>query len=200
VFEAGKRYTLEVDAGWPDAHGKPLAKGLRRELSVGPPAGSRIDVSAWKLSPPDGAAGALDVTFPAPLDAALAERELGVFDAAGKKVEGKVELLDGEKGWRFTPAEGWAAGEYRLRVGPDLEDLAGNGSIACSTPSGRPRASRCASGASSWGRGDRPSPFAERKVFGIRQAKTFRGAKGDDGLPAGSRRVMLPTHLGGPTR
>jgi hypothetical protein len=49
-----------------------------------------------------------------------------VLDAADRPVTGKVEVIDGETGWRFTPTKAWATGDYRIRLAEELEDLAGN--------------------------------------------------------------------------
>lgn len=126
VFEAGKRYTLTVDPAWPDASGKPLKAGMRKAFTVAAPAADRIDVAGWKLTPPSTPTGALEVRFPRPLDHALLERCLTVVDAAGVAAPGRGDILDAETRWRFTPTKRWAAGSYRLRVGAELEDLAGN--------------------------------------------------------------------------
>jgi hypothetical protein len=37
-----------------------------------------------------------------------------------------VSIVGGETRWRFTPRSPWGAGDYRLVVGTDLEDVAGN--------------------------------------------------------------------------
>ena len=63
VLEAGKRYTLVIDAGWPDAAGRPLVKPVRKAFTVAAPLAERIDPAAWKLVAPTGA-GPLAVRFP----------------------------------------------------------------------------------------------------------------------------------------
>jgi hypothetical protein len=37
-----------------------------------------------------------------------------------------VALAEGDSAWTFTPKLPWLAGDYTLRVGGALEDLAGN--------------------------------------------------------------------------
>ena len=126
VLEAGRRYTLVVDGGWPDAAWRTLGAAFEKGYTVSAPAAERIDPSVWTLAPPAARDGALEVRFPRPLDRALLERSLAVADAAGRPVEGTAEVAAGEGGWRFTPSRPWPPGDYRLVVGPDLEDLAGN--------------------------------------------------------------------------
>lgn len=126
VLEAGGRYTLVVDGGWPDAAGRPLGAAVEKAYTATAPAAERVDPAAWTVTPPAAADGPLEVRFPRPLDRALLERSLAVADAAGRAVEGTATIAAGETGWRFTPSRPWPPGDYRLAVGPDLEDLAGN--------------------------------------------------------------------------
>jgi hypothetical protein len=41
-------------------------------------------------------------------------------------VAGDVEVDSLVRVWRFRPNQTWVAGPHRLRVSPELEDLAGN--------------------------------------------------------------------------
>lgn len=41
-------------------------------------------------------------------------------------MRGSGRLGRDDAGWQFEPAEAWAPGGYRLLIGPELEDLAGN--------------------------------------------------------------------------
>ena len=49
-----------------------------------------------------------------------------VLDARGAPVPGSVELSGQDSVWNLTPHAAWAEGDYTLRVGGALEDLAGN--------------------------------------------------------------------------
>jgi hypothetical protein len=60
-----------------------------------------------------------------PLDEALFARMLCVEDANGHPVAGESSVDSQGKRWRFVPREAWAAGSYVLRIGAQLEDLAG---------------------------------------------------------------------------
>ena len=68
----------------------------------------------------------LVIEFGESLDRALTERLLAVEDAAGAAVDGHVQLSAGETRWSFSPERPWRPGDYRLRISPSLEDLAGN--------------------------------------------------------------------------
>jgi hypothetical protein len=127
VLEEGKSFTIEVDAGWPDAAGRPLAEGLRKTIRVRPPDDRQPDPAAWTLSAPR--AGSLDplrVLLGEPLDAALLERAIEVKDPAGARVPGRVVVDLLETRWSFVPAGPWKAGAHALSVDVLLEDLAGN--------------------------------------------------------------------------
>jgi hypothetical protein len=126
-LESGKWYTLVVDAAWRDARGKTLGVPFRRVFRVVEDDHQPPDSKDWTLEVPAAASRApLTVRFPEPLDHALLERLLWVRGPDGVEVEGKVEIADHERLWRFTPAAPWAAGAHQLVTESILEDLAGN--------------------------------------------------------------------------
>lgn len=123
----GRRFTLAIDAGWLDATGQPLAQKHERTFRVGPPDRTPIAPGEWKIAAPAAAGrGALRVTFPEPMDHALALRLLRVTQEDGTPVGGTATLADAERHWSFTPSRPWQAGSHRLVVPATLEDLAGN--------------------------------------------------------------------------
>ena len=126
VFESGNRYTLEIDASWPDIHGKPLARPHRKQYLATPAARERIAPATWVINPPVRVTEPLAVRFPKALDKALIERVITVTDSLGKPVTGLVEALPGETGYRFRPEHPWKPGNYTLSIGPALEDPSGN--------------------------------------------------------------------------
>lgn len=127
ALEAGKRYTLEIDAGWHDSDGLPLKESFRKSFQVGPQDREPPDTLTWKIkSPKAGTRDPLTVNFPEPMDRALALRVILVADPAGRWVEGEPALSDHEQSWNFTPQKAWAAGNYQLQVQNTIEDLAGN--------------------------------------------------------------------------
>ena len=46
--------------------------------------------------------------------------------AEGREVAGAVSITEAETVWRFVPRDPWRDGTYRLVVGSELEDVAGN--------------------------------------------------------------------------
>ena len=126
-LEEGKKYTLVIDREWVDADGKLLKADYRKSFSVGPADRKALDESAWRvLAPKPGAADPVAVEFPEPMDQALLEGQLEVFDSVGNFVSGSVQIDRDETRWRFTPNSPWKSGAYSIRVGKILSDLAGN--------------------------------------------------------------------------
>ena len=127
VLEEGKTYTLVIDRQFEDANGNPLKEEFRKKFKAIAPNDKQPDPKTWKLKAPTaGERGPLIVTFPKPMDQALAERMVWVVDPSGTKVAGKVTIAEHETVWRFTPEKAWEAGSYQLVADTRLEDLAGN--------------------------------------------------------------------------
>ncbi len=127
VLEAGKSYELVVDDGWTDAAGQTLQAGFHKAFRAGPPDETSPDPKTWSVHPPaPETRDPLDVRFPEPLDRALLDRLIAVRDGGDRVVRGTVAVADEETAWRFIPAVSWRPGEYRLVIGTDLEDAAGN--------------------------------------------------------------------------
>jgi hypothetical protein len=126
ILEAGTSYTLVIDAGWPDAEGRPLRAGARKAFRAGPPDEVQPTPSNWTFeSPRPATREPLVVRFPEPLDRAMLARAL-TAEVGGAAVAGRVEVGAGETLWRFVPEAPWPGGPIALRVDTELEDLAGN--------------------------------------------------------------------------
>lgn len=126
-LRAGQTYTLEIDAAWRDAQGRPLAEPFRRTLRVGSEILAPLEPTAWDVSVPASSSLApLVVRFPWAVDRALAERVVGVETADGAPVDGRPEVADHETTWRFVPRSAWAPGGYRIVALSVLEDPSGN--------------------------------------------------------------------------
>jgi hypothetical protein len=126
LTESGK-YTFVIDHDWLDAEGKPLKQDFKKSFSVVEADRKALDEGTWKVvAPKSGTADAVAVEFPEPMDHALLQRQLGVLDASGKPVQGRVEIDRDETRWRFIPRALWKPGKYRIQVGTVIADLAGN--------------------------------------------------------------------------
>jgi hypothetical protein len=127
VLEEGKLYTLVIDKGLEDGNGNPIKETFKKSFQAIAPDDTQPDPKNWKIKAPTaGTRKPVVVTFPKPLDHALAERLVWVADRADHKLAGKVTLSEHETVWQFAPVKPWEAGTYHLITDTRLEDLAGN--------------------------------------------------------------------------
>lgn len=126
ALQAGRSYTLEIDAGWLDAEGKPLTAPHRKTFRVTTADGEPLDPQTWRVAAPAGGVEPVIVDFPEPVDHALLERVVGVVTATGAPVAGESVISREETRWAFAPDEPWEPGRYRIEAATILEDLAGN--------------------------------------------------------------------------
>lgn len=118
----GRKYTLAIDAQWPDARGVGLVEGFQKAFTAGPAKRDTPDPAKWRITAPKpGTSNPLIVDFPDPMDYALLQRLLQV-----PGLTGAITVLNNETQWRFTPDSPWKAGAWTLVVDSTLEDLAGN--------------------------------------------------------------------------
>ncbi|MDQ3623363.1 MAG: Ig-like domain-containing protein, partial [Verrucomicrobiota bacterium] len=127
ALEAGKRYALEIDQAWKDGAGNPLQASFRKVFRVGSPDRDPPDPAQWKVQAPTPETRApLAITFPEPLDHALAQRLIRVTGESGEGIEGKTALENQERHWSFVPTRPWRRGAYHVVIQTTIEDLAGN--------------------------------------------------------------------------
>jgi len=127
ALETGKSYSLVIDSDWKDGAGNLLQAGFAKRFSVAAPDRDPPDPARWNIQAPQpGTQTPLMVTFPEPMDQALAQRIIQVTGDSGEALSGSVTLGDQERRWVFVPANPWRPGTYQLVVPTTLEDLAGN--------------------------------------------------------------------------
>jgi len=127
ILVPGRKYTLVIGKEWLDADGKPLAANFEKKFTAGPMVEEIVDHKQWKIAPPAARTQQpLTIRFPRPLDRGLLQWTIVVHDAAGKPLEGDVNVADEERRWEFRPDRSWAAGDYTLVADTRLEDSAGN--------------------------------------------------------------------------
>jgi len=126
-LEAGRSYTLVIDAELRDAAGQKLGQEYRKRFTVRAADRQSPQPQQWRVEPPSRASRApLAVVLPEPLDHALLMRSLSVQDATGTRLAGSVSIDQQERRWQFVPQAAWRSGEHRLVIDTSLEDLAGN--------------------------------------------------------------------------
>lgn len=126
-LQPGHRYTLVIDHAWTDAAGEPLRADYRKSFTVSAAERTPPAPADWRVTaPPAGSRDALVVTFPRPMDRALALRLIRVAAPDGRDLDGAIELGDRERRWSFIPSSPWPAGAHALVIATTIEDLAGN--------------------------------------------------------------------------
>jgi hypothetical protein len=127
ALEENKSYTLIIDSAWPDASGAPLKSKFEKQFRVGPEDREAPDPKAWKLEAPRaGTSDPVRITFPDPMDHALALRMIHIIAADGATVPCDKRLEQNEQGWLAFPKAPWKASNYKVLVQTTIEDLAGN--------------------------------------------------------------------------
>jgi len=138
----GKRLTVFFDPGKnkrgveaPHSELSPLKEGesyriafgtVQHAFRVGPAIRERVDLSSWVISVVRGPARTVDIKCDRVMDAALLMDQLQVEDEDGRPVFATVRIIGGGRGVRLKPSRLLKRGKYRIRVGPLLEDVAGN--------------------------------------------------------------------------
>lgn len=126
-MEAGKSYKLVIDREWRDGNGAPLIANFEKAFRVGPADRQPPDQTQWQVQPPTpNSREALTITFPEPMEHALASRMIAVTKELGESVLGTVALENQERRWTFTPNTAWQRGRYSIVIQTTIEDLAGN--------------------------------------------------------------------------
>ncbi len=116
ALREGDQVTLEIDD-----------PPLRKTWTVTAAQRRRIIVADWRVAPPPAAGSReqLRVTHGGVFDQSAADL-IAVADAAGRRVEGRVQLSADGAQWLFLPSLPWRPGQFTLRIHPTLEDAAGN--------------------------------------------------------------------------
>jgi len=127
ALEAGKKYQLIIDRQWKDATGHPLKEMFTKTFSVGPPDRTPVDPKEWKIEiPKPQTRDPLAITFPKPMDYALASRMIHIVRDSGESLRGTNSLVNHEQRWLFASDAPWAVSKYVVAVQTTIEDLAGN--------------------------------------------------------------------------
>jgi hypothetical protein len=127
ALEAGQSYALVIQREWKDSTGSPLKEPFQKVFRVGPPDRDPPDPARWKVQPPAaGTREPLTITFPEPMDHALAQRVIRPVLGSDAPLDGETALDHHEQRWSFKPHQPWPRGQGALLVQKTIEDLAGN--------------------------------------------------------------------------
>ena len=126
-LEKGKSYTLKISGAWKSAAGLALGHDVVGQFLVGERDDKIPRPEQWVLSTvAPSTASRLKINFGEPLDHFLVPETIRVLDPRGRRVRGRVTVVNQGSGAEFLPEERWQPGKYILRTASHLEDLAGN--------------------------------------------------------------------------
>ena len=126
VLVPGKYYTLVIEDGVRSTKGIPFGEDQRHTFFTLPEDHERPLPQTWERQ--DVIAGTrlpLEVISPDPLDHALVPRYVKIY-RKGKPVQTTFSLGEQDNQFSLFPCKPWEPVEYEMRVGKQLEDLAGN--------------------------------------------------------------------------
>ena len=127
IFEEGKSYELVIAKDWKDAGGNEIGKEFVKRFKVEAEDHVQPTPSKWKVSTPTaGTKNALEIAFDGPLDHAMLQRSIRVFDSSGNEINGEIAVSENETVWALTPTKAWGKGSYKIAIDDNLEDPAGN--------------------------------------------------------------------------
>lgn len=126
VLTPGSHYELAFDPSWKDALGRAIGNAESKTFVVSSVDRKIITPGAWQiLVPAPGTTESMQVSWPQPLDHALAKRMIQVV-WQDKDVPVIAKLFNAETQLKLIPSTPWKSGTYYLEINPLLEDLAGN--------------------------------------------------------------------------
>lgn len=125
ILEEGRHYRLEISPEWKTEKGAEMGKVSGRrwgvEFKAGPVDDTQPNPASWKVK---RHVGGITVTTGESLDPASVEKRVTFFGPSGSRA-GDLRFSVFE-GYFLVDGGTWDAGEYRMQIDPELEDLAGN--------------------------------------------------------------------------
>ena len=121
----GKRYTLVIDASWPDARGVPMVEGSRKRSAADPRNAFRPILAVDRDRAEGGHMRCRNSRFPTPMNYPLLQRMIRVSGPRGI-LNGTVEIARQETEWRFVPQQPWATRRLPAHCGYGARRRAGN--------------------------------------------------------------------------
>ena len=132
VLREGRTYVLRIDGSLASAGGVALGRSYERSFEVVAADRTRPAAERWSIEAPIRPVDPLRVAFPEILDreqllslATVWRHDIDPSEGTAP-VAGRIEVDSEGRAWEFHPATPWQEGRYRLRIRPDIEDLAGN--------------------------------------------------------------------------
>lgn len=126
-FEAGKKYTMEIDTEIESVAGEKLVKKFKKEFEVLPEDRISPNIENWNIIiPKTHTSEPLKIELNDILDHAQMVNFIRVYDPHNSSMRGEVKLTNNESVLEFYPNSKWEEGKYEIKIDVRLEDLAGN--------------------------------------------------------------------------
>jgi len=125
IFKPGHHYSLVISDQWQAASGSGLRKTFEKRFFIGQAIRRTVDIQNWQVKVPASQTKTpLMIEPDQPLDRALAERMITIFDINDNSVAGR--WMSEGRSWKFIPDKNWKAGSYNINISKKLEDICGN--------------------------------------------------------------------------
>ncbi|WP_299317257.1 Ig-like domain-containing protein [uncultured Maribacter sp.] len=126
-LQEGKEYEISISDELKGANGMTLSTIYTKTLSVISRDTQKPSSKNWEINPPKSATkDALTINFNEALDAILLKESFLIKGSNNEIVTGNYNIGSNENQLIFKPDTIWKIGNYKIKVDPILEDLAGN--------------------------------------------------------------------------
>ena len=126
VFKENQSYTLLIDASLKNAEGVPMEAEVKHSFTTTAADRTKPSLDDWTVSPLQAnTSQALTIAGRAQLDYGSLLDAFGVY-YEDERVEGALQYNSTNATISFIPVAPWKVGPYVIRIGYQLEDLAGN--------------------------------------------------------------------------
>ncbi len=127
ALEPNKHFQLKIEKA-EDIYGNQLKEAFVKDFLVKKADTIMPNIHNWTVIPPkSNGKSPLQIIFPQVLDRLSLFNQIRLYDDTKKQIiEGKIEVINQEKEWRFIPKKKWKKGAYTLLINSRLEDPAGN--------------------------------------------------------------------------
>jgi len=122
----GRNFQLVIEKA-EDIYGNHLKEPIVKSFFVEKADIQIPDVKNWEIIyPKSNSMVPLRIQFPEPLDRLSLIHRIRLLDENKRVEKGKIEIINQEKEWLFTPEEKWKNRNYTLQINSRLEDPSGN--------------------------------------------------------------------------
>jgi len=127
ILNEDDEYRLTISEKWLSKRGTPLGQQVTKDFRAAPKDTRQPNPETWLILIPTATTREpFRCELLEPYDWALLNSQISILDESGKIVPGKIGIGHNEMSWLYYPTKAWQPGNYRLKIGTVIEDLAGN--------------------------------------------------------------------------